>query len=307
MEKICLVCEKEFKGYKKSKFCSKKCFGISHQKKEDLICPVCQKEFISDSYKKTIYCSRQCSAESKKKDRKVVCKNCKNIFENYGTKTAEFCCKPCYWEYRKKNPEIIFQANQKITLITKECLNCKKEYTVHPYRTKSSNFCSVFCYNDYRNDKLKCPTCKKEFVKAKYLKQKYCSDSCAAKGIEKRKSKLSKEVNFFLRKENWGLEEEFFLRLENKKIFCDFLIEKKIVVECYGDYWHCNPDIYSADYKHTKLLKTAKEVWEFDEHRESLLKTAGYKVIKIWEKDWNKNNKDQFYLKELINNIKNGI
>jgi len=237
----------------------------------------------------------------------VVCRNCESVFENYGAKNAEYCCKKCYWEFRKKNPEIVFQTNQVSNLIKKECLNCKKEYTVHPYRVKSSNYCSIFCYNDYRNDKLKCPTCKKEFSKAKYLKQKYCSDKCAAKGVEKRKSKLSKEVFLFLKKENYKIEEEFYLKLENKKIFCDFLINEKTIIECYGDYWHCNPSIYSENYNHSKLLKTAKEIWEFDNYRESLLIAAGYRVIKIWESDWNKNMKNQNYLINLTNSIKNEI
>jgi hypothetical protein len=43
----------------------------------------------------------------------------------------------------------------------------------------------------------------------------------------------------------------------------DFYYNKKII-EFNGDYWHCNPSIYSEDYIIKQTNKTAKQIWEHD-------------------------------------------
>jgi G:T-mismatch repair DNA endonuclease (very short patch repair protein) len=74
----------------------------------------------------------------------------------------------------------------------------------------------------------------------------------------------------------------------------------KIVVEFNGDYWHANPAKYEPDsilsFPNQKKF-TAKEIWERDQMKNSLLENAGYKVFVVWESDFN-NNKEL-----LINEI----
>jgi G:T-mismatch repair DNA endonuclease (very short patch repair protein) len=62
-----------------------------------------------------------------------------------------------------------------------------------------------------------------------------------------------------------------------------FIPSKNLIVECYGDYWHCNPDIYKEDFYNKSLKMTAKETWNRDSIRISLLKSSGYEVNIIWE------------------------
>lgn len=62
-----------------------------------------------------------------------------------------------------------------------------------------------------------------------------------------------------------------------------FVPSKKLVIECYGDYWHCNPLIYKEDFYNKSLKMTAKETWIRDELRIKLLKSFGYDVNIIWE------------------------
>jgi G:T-mismatch repair DNA endonuclease (very short patch repair protein) len=57
----------------------------------------------------------------------------------------------------------------------------------------------------------------------------------------------------------------------------------KHIVEVYGDYWHCNPDIYEEDFYHPQLKKTAKEKWQLDFERQRYLESLGYSVTIIWE------------------------
>ena len=72
----------------------------------------------------------------------------------------------------------------------------------------------------------------------------------------------------------------------------DFLIDDKYIIECYGDYWHCNPSRYSADYYNRGKKKTASEIWKRDEQRKRDLEKLGYKVLYFWEHEINNNIKD---------------
>ena len=90
------------------------------------------------------------------------------------------------------------------------------------------------------------------------------------------------------------------IKLENRTFFPDIVIDKTII-ECYGDYWHCNPEKYDENYKHTKINKTAKEIWETDVKRKNILENAGYKYLVVWEKEWNTDKENT--LKKIINEL----
>jgi len=64
----------------------------------------------------------------------------------------------------------------------------------------------------------------------------------------------------------------------------DFLIDDKII-ECFGDYWHCNPKIFGAkDYNKSMKIK-AEDKWIIDEQRKNKLISKGYKFLSLWEYD----------------------
>jgi hypothetical protein len=65
----------------------------------------------------------------------------------------------------------------------------------------------------------------------------------------------------------------------------DFVCEKKII-EFNGDYWHCNPFIYSPEYFHKFMKCTAQEKWNADKKKIDLIKDAGYEVLVIWESEY---------------------
>ena len=67
----------------------------------------------------------------------------------------------------------------------------------------------------------------------------------------------------------------------------DMLNKKlKVVIEYFGDYWHCNPEVYSDDYYHKTLCLTAKEKQNKDKIRlnKILLSENVDKIIVVWEK-----------------------
>lgn len=84
---------------------------------------------------------------------------------------------------------------------------------------------------------------------------------------------------------------------------CDILIpiqqgiKKPIVIECDGDFIHCNPKFYAEDYiRFTNSLdkRTAKDIWEKDKKRTEQLEAKGYIVIRLWEEDIRKMSLEDF-------------
>ena len=69
------------------------------------------------------------------------------------------------------------------------------------------------------------------------------------------------------------------------KYTVDFLINEKYIVECYGDYWHCNPHQYTSSYFNRGKKKTAEEIWNRDYERKMYLEQKGYKFLCVWENE----------------------
>lgn len=69
--------------------------------------------------------------------------------------------------------------------------------------------------------------------------------------------------------------------------FIDFVdISKKRAIEFQGTYWHLHPSIYDADYVNKLTGKSAKETWEYDAYRESVIRDAGYDILYVWEHEY---------------------
>lgn len=96
------------------------------------------------------------------------------------------------------------------------------------------------------------------------------------------RSKKEKEIIKEIKK--MGYEVKHSLKIDTK--ICDIFLPKlNLVIEYNGDYWHCNPKKYSADYFHQVKKKTAKELWEYDNNKIDLIKRKGYNLVIVWESD----------------------
>jgi G:T-mismatch repair DNA endonuclease (very short patch repair protein) len=81
---------------------------------------------------------------------------------------------------------------------------------------------------------------------------------------------------------------------------CDYVNDQtKLIVEFFGDFWHMNPEKYSANDIHKLMNKIAEQVWSRDARKLRELREQGYEVIVIWESEWRRS-KD-----ECIERIKN--
>jgi G:T-mismatch repair DNA endonuclease (very short patch repair protein)/phage FluMu protein Com len=79
------------------------------------------------------------------------------------------------------------------------------------------------------------------------------------------------------------------LRVDTK--ICDIFIPSlNLIIEYFGDYWHCNPMKYESDYFNVKKKLSAKEIWKYDESKLELIKSYGYNLEVIWESELKLNN-----------------
>lgn len=78
------------------------------------------------------------------------------------------------------------------------------------------------------------------------------------------------------------------LRIEKRWFYPDVRIDDKIIIEFYGNYWHANPKLFKAeDIFHHKLK--AKDIWKKDKERINILKNNGFKILIVWQDDYQKN------------------
>lgn len=131
----------------------------------------------------------------------------------------------------------------------------------------------------------------------KYWKHKIYNGNHHSKTADKFFLKLSE---LYDKKDNiYFGNHEYMLTYEGKVILPDFLdVDKKKIIEFYGDYWHCNPNKYTSESYNKSLHKYTKEIWDKDKERVNSLNTLGYDVLIIWESEY-KNNNDEIINKCL--------
>lgn len=56
-----------------------------------------------------------------------------------------------------------------------------------------------------------------------------------------------------------GLELKFVRNVQIGRYNVDFLVGETTIVECYGDYWHCNPSMFAPEQWNGSLRMFAKE------------------------------------------------
>lgn len=75
------------------------------------------------------------------------------------------------------------------------------------------------------------------------------------------------------------------LKIKNRWFYPDIIIDKNIIIEFYGKYWHADPKIFNEnDIVHHSI--TAKNIWESDKKRIDILKNNGYIIYIVWQSDY---------------------
>jgi len=60
-----------------------------------------------------------------------------------------------------------------------------------------------------------------------------------------------------------------------------YIPESKTVIECQGDFWHCNPRMYPNGPKYP----TQEKRMERDREKREALTAQGYRFLELWEMD----------------------
>lgn len=162
-------------------------------------------------------------------------------------------------------------------------------------RTSSNS--TILCRNHYRQQK-ESGICKKCSLKLQegqgnpFYGKKHSEKTL--KFLAECVSKHALKVGPISKKEKFLLNE--FKNINNTavgsytvdKYICDIYIgDLNLIIEFYGDYWHCNPKKFKYDYFHRHKKKTASQIWDEDLLRVEKIKNLGYNLEVIWESDLN--------------------
>ena len=93
-------------------------------------------------------------------------------------------------------------------------------------------------------------------------------------------SEKSKIISTYLNK----LKIEYIQEYKIQHKFVDYYLPKyNMIIEFYGDYWHCNPKKYEKSYYNQVVKLSAEEIWDNDKKRLELLHSNVQSIIIIWE------------------------
>lgn len=242
---------------------------------------------------------------------KKICEWTKKIFYvDYKHRKQRFINRKAMYEWRKsQNREIV------------NCLNCGKpferyKHILHPRTGKPTQYCSNECN---RTSKEKIQKLKEWGLSEKnHWKKKECQDKaketkvrlygdpnynnmeklietmtqkygvpygiylpkCMSNG--KRISNFQKRVYTETLKQYTDAKLEVYLHDTQKSVDI-FIPSENKVIECHGDYWHCNPALFRSDYYNRLVHLTAQQIWDRDKQKKDTLEGAGYQVEIVWE------------------------
>jgi very-short-patch-repair endonuclease len=137
------------------------------------------------------------------------------------------------------------------------CKNCKTEFSGPPSVAKTRKFCSKHCKDDYEKDYVAriCKNCKKKFLLPRWEINKGKGTFCSRKCFCQFQGETSIEI--LIRKELEKANINFKQEIRIGKFCIDFLIlNKKIVIECDGEYWHSGRRAELRDKRKDKFLKS---------------------------------------------------
>ena len=101
-------------------------------------------------------------------------------------------------------------------------------------------------------------------------------------------SNIEIKVQNFLKQLNINFYTHQYMRIPHA-YQCDILIPSMdLIIECDGDFWHCNPKFYSKNFvrfPNGSDKRTAKMIWERDEIRMKELGAEGFNVLRLWESE----------------------
>ena len=236
---------------------------------------------------------KKCLKCQKKVSKNCHLGHCNNCRDRSGNKN------PFYG--KKHNREMIEKTKRKLSLISKNKWQ-NKEYREKVVRGVSKPRRKSFgiqqserIKNWYRDNP------EQRNIRSQKMKKSWIDGKIEPNINSINESKLEKEFRTELKKKLDGRKvKKLTLKIGNKWFYPDVKIDKDILVEFYGNYWHANPKMFKPeDVVHHNL--TAKQIWEKDRERIEILKTNGFKVFIVWQSEYQRNKEK--VIQTLINSF----
>ena len=226
-------------------------------------CLVCEKETKNNR----IYCSYECRGKDQRKGSWKICLNPKCNKEFYVKKQLENiknkCCSIECASIIKKDGKIV------------NCFTCGKEVYRKKSEIRNRNFCNKECYTN-KPPKIYpeyiCLECGKKFSRRnlKNVKNKFCSRKCSNEhninncSVIKGPNKLELSGRDILLDLDINFREQ--VPMYNKWIVDILCVNKNVVIQWDGDYWHNLPQ--------NKIR---------DKNQDKYLTKCGYRVLRFTE------------------------
>lgn len=276
---VCAVCGNNLRTSKV--YCSRQCAGVAKRKRRNVVCETCGIKFTDCEAGTRRFCSTECSVLAQRTREYKTCENCGVPFLSVNQR---FCSRACLKDY----PSV----SEKTTVV---CEHCKKEFGVHFYRAESARFCSRKCRHESRRRHKTCLQCGEDFYGPSWEidKKIFCNNTCSKiyrSQHTHNRSIWERDLFDCIHREYGDSENNPVIR-HGEYFFYPDIVCGNTIIECLGDYWHCNPSKYSATYYHSARQMYASDIWLDDAIRTDKLNSLGYHVFNIWE-EWYKDNRD---------------
>jgi predicted nucleic acid-binding Zn-ribbon protein len=111
-------------------------------------------------------------------------------------------------------------------------------------------------------------------------------------GCKKCSKRYFKKENDWLDSLNVKKGKEYrqrYIKISGRRIYADgFDLDTNTIYEFNGDFWHGNPNKYKSSDINYRSKKSYGYLYDCMLEREKLIAKAGYKLVSIWESDWDK-------------------
>lgn len=240
------------------------------------VCEWTGKSFVVDwKHRKQRFIDRKAMYDWRKSQNREIskCSTCGNPFERYKRKLhprygklKQYCSSSCAAKskyHRKKASEWTTKNNP---------MNFEKSRNkISETKLKNHD------HSSYNNPEKMASTCMKKYGVACYLEHPNCRESNGTR-ISKFQQKTYDDIII----NHPDAQPEKYI--EDAQCSVDIFIPSlKKVIECYGDYWHCNPTKCSPTYYNASVHRTAQEIWDKDKKKIDKLKSLGYSTEIVWE------------------------
>ena len=202
---------------------------------------------------------------------------------------------------RKHKKETIEKVREKLSKISKELWQDKN------YRNKVIKGVSKPRRESFKAEQSKRITQwyqdnpKQKEIRSKKMKESWEEGKIEPNINSINESKLEKELREKIIKllPNRNVRKST-IKINKKWFYPDIRIDKNIIIEFYGNYWHANPRIYKKnDIIHHNL--TAEQIWHDNKKRIKILENNRFKVFIVWQDEYQNN--ENKTIKNIMNNL----